>query len=296
MLYCQTILPRTGLANRLFPWARCCVYARKHKLPMLAPSWSQVKIGPLLRGERDLRTYHNLFQQPPHYIQGIRRMYLAKTGRKLPEPEDLNIARAGSSAHQVVVFSGLGEYFKPLNGWHEFLLQELRQVVRPLWQRRAAQYAAAPIALHVRRGDYAKPTSAEDVKTKGLMQVPLSWFIDSLQLIRQRLGAPVKAVVASDGTAEELGPLLQLENVEQIVTGSAIGDLLALSQARLLLGSGSSFSAWAAFLGQMPALTHPGQSLLWFRLQPPPGVYVGDFDPTQPEPEALDKLPAALKP
>jgi hypothetical protein len=42
---------------------------------------------------------------------------------------------------------------------------------------------------------------------------------------------------------------------------AAITDLLALSQAKVLVGSGSGFSMWAAFLGQMPSVWHPGQRL-----------------------------------
>jgi hypothetical protein len=41
--------------------------------------------------------------------------------------------------------------------------------------------------------------------------------------------------------------------------GSAIADLWALSNANVLVASGSTFSMWASYLGRMPVIWHPGQ-------------------------------------
>jgi hypothetical protein len=117
-------------------------------------------------------------------------------------------------------------------------------------------------------------------------------------MVRARLGASIPAVVTSDGGPDELRPLLDLDNVRQVATGSAIGDLLVLSRAVLLLASGSSFSAWASYLGRMPTLSHPGQTLdRLFRLKGAAQQFIGEFDPAGDLPEPLlRQLPALMQP
>src|SRR5262249_28756870 len=62
---------RGGLGNMLFPWARAEVFRKRHGVPMLAPQWTQFKIGPLLRGERDKRYYTGLFDHSrSKYVSG----------------------------------------------------------------------------------------------------------------------------------------------------------------------------------------------------------------------------------
>ena len=68
-----------------------------------------------------------------------------------------------------------------------------------------------------------------------------------------------KIIVFSDGKEEELRPLLALGNVERVCFGSSIADILAMSRAKLLVASGSSFSMWARYLGRMTTVMFPNQ-------------------------------------
>jgi len=118
-----------------------------------------------------------------------------------------------------------------------------------------------------------------------MLRTPISWFIESLEYIRRIAGFPLKAYIVSNGKQEEFKELLSLKNVFFLNNRSAIVDLLILSKAKILIGSGgSSFSAWAAFLGQMPTITYPGQSLTWFNLTNKNGFYLGELDPRLPSP------------
>ena len=57
-IYCKPILELgTGLGNRLFPWARCVLYARTHGAAMIDPVWMRPAIGQLFRGGIDYRSY-----------------------------------------------------------------------------------------------------------------------------------------------------------------------------------------------------------------------------------------------
>jgi hypothetical protein len=96
------------------------------------------------------------------------------------------------------------------------------------------------------------------------------------------VGYPVGAVIVSDGKESELRELLDQEQVTLVRAGSAISDLLVLSNSKVLIASaGSSFSAWAAFLGQMPSIAHPSHSFDWFKLVNQHDYYVGGAEPTR---------------
>ncbi len=189
----------------------------------------------------------------------------------------------------LVVFKGPGEYFRPLYGCHELINQELEARVRPRWRIAAAEASRGrPIGVHVRRGDFGTARSASDFVTSGNLRTPIEWFAATLDHVRAVIGSDVPAFVVSDGPRSDLEALLRRPSVAFARTGSAIGDLLALSRSRLLIASGgSTFSAWAAYLGQMPTLTIPGQPLSWYKLRNCNGYYVGEFDPCAPLPPEL---------
>src|SRR5258708_5283640 len=286
MHYCRAVLPRTGLGNRLFPWARCRVFSFTNKVPMSSPRWAQLKVGPLVRGESDRRLYFDLFKPGTDEVRGIRRLRLQLFSRR--EEED---ARAAANGMTVVkVFAGEQERFQPLNGWDQFLHDELRSITKQRWLQSAEGSKDVPIGIHVRMGDFTPPESDAELELPQ-RRVPLKWFADSLRVIREAVGYPVRAMLVSDGREGELGELLREEKVSLVRTGSAISDLLVLAKSKTLIASaGSSFGAWAAFLGQMPSIAHPQQSFDWFNLKNRHNYYVGGFDPTSPKQLFLDQV------
>jgi hypothetical protein len=65
--------------------------------------------------------------------------------------------------------------------------------------------------------------------------------------------------IFSDGRPNELGALLSLPNVDLAPPAPAIVDMLCMARARVVVTSGiSSFSMWAAFLGEALAINYPG--------------------------------------
>jgi hypothetical protein len=65
----------------------------------------------------------------------------------------------------------------------------------------------------------------------------------------------------SDGREDELEALTDLPSVKRISFGSSIADMLAMARCRFLIASGSTFSMWGSYLGQVPTLWHPGKML-----------------------------------
>lgn len=291
-LYCYPRLPNAGVGNRLLPWARSTVYARRFDLPRLAPGWWNIKVGPILRRESDWRWYVGQFRPTADEVVGVGRRWRLLTQAKQPEPADLTTPPAAGSG--VIVFSGLGDYFGQLNDAHDLLRRELLAAVAPRWQGFGG-FPPAPIALHIRRGDFKPVRSMDELKTTGNAQTPLGFFVETLRLVRRQAGGNTPAFVVSDGTREELRELLAEPNVRQVSTGSAIGDMLSLTRAGLLIGSGgSTFSLWGAFLAQCPAVFPVGQDPAWFRFKNVSERYVGVFDPWQPDLAVASSLVAAL--
>lgn len=113
--------------------------------------------------------------------------------------------------------------------------------------------------LHVRLGDFGKATEAELKAGKHDSRLPITWYCEMLKQVRALCGKTVPACVFSDGTDEELAPLLSMENVQRKTFGNAIADIIALSKAPLFIASGSSFSMWARYLGRQNTICYTNQ-------------------------------------
>ena len=64
-----------------------------------------------------------------------------------------------------------------------------------------------------------------------------------------------KFYLFSDGQEHELQNLLLLPQVEIVFFGNAILDMIALSKCKFIVGSDSTFTGWAAYLGQVPTVS-----------------------------------------
>lgn len=305
-VYCMARFARgTGLGNRLFPWARCVVFARLTGAIPLRPRWFQPRIGPLLRGGIDFRHYHwsflmlGLFRQRAGEVGGRRRSWVEWTAPRVTEPPTLDAA----VLHRLpdgglVVFSGCRDYFAQLHGWETYLRESLEGMTRQRWLRQVDSLGEIQIAVHVRRGpDFPEATPEDLVRPRGPVRTPLAWFRRTVEVIRERVGYPARALVVSDGREEDLRELLAMDNTVLVRPGCVISDLLVLARARVLVASGgSSFSAWGSFLGRMPTVSLPGQSLTWFGLGGHGMPYVGELDPERPPDPVMDEIARAFAP
>jgi hypothetical protein len=254
-----------GFGNRLYPWARCHLHAVQHHMPMLAPRWWwPPRVRPLLEelppaGEVPGHLYIRGLRALPAYIGGARRLLIETT-----------------SPDEILVFRGEDGRLADLHGNEAELMSALQRICTVRLPARAPY-----VGMHVRRGDFSDAARTQ-----------LSWFAGALRSVRRKLHQDVDAVVVSDGSARDLAELLAEPNVELVRTGVPLADLLVLAGARVLLASGSSFSAWAAFLGQMPAVTHRDHSLAWYGARA--YGFLGHFDPAHENDEFLRAAAAAF--
>ncbi|MFH1868864.1 MAG: hypothetical protein ABH843_07825 [Candidatus Omnitrophota bacterium] len=245
-----------------------------------------------------MQIYHNLFKKRAGDIGGIPKIWAKCRAVKIPEPSHFTFdAKKALHRDGIVIFKGVGDKFRPLNGWNEFLYNEILSITKECWQEEAERAEGIPIGINIRKTGFRQAERYEDFFTTGGLITPLSWFVESLKIIRKAVGFSVKAFVCSDAKKEELDDVLSMENIVFIKGSTAISDLLALSKAKVLIGSGgSNFSAWASFLGQMPTISHPGQSLKWFNVENKRGFYIGEFDTEHPEEEFIKQVRSIISP
>ena len=285
--YIYPRLSRAGLGNLLFPWAHAVVLAERSDTPLLPPRWFKVRLGPILRRDVDTRQYQRIFRRPP-LREVLRRVLLLRTATLWSETGEL--LKRGSQT-QVLVVSSMDARFAPLGGHREVIMRRLLEAARPEVVEglpRPGSY----IALHVRRGDFrfadeeparvglATPLARAqgwEAASGVLVASRIEWFCDAVMAARA-VGWDGPALVCSDGTDEQLAPLATLPGVVVRRGTNAMQDLLTLANARVVIGSGSSFSAWGSFLGSLPLFVERSDGHF-----DPSGVPVRHFDSWRPE-------------
>ena len=274
--YCGVKFKRgTGLGNRLFPWARCIIFGNKENKPMLWPNWFHLRKASFLKGGINYKNslgkillFKN-FHNNGVYIDSLKKYFIKRKYDK-----------------DIAWFSGDGEFFSDLQDHHAFIREELFKIVHPDVLVQANKIEIPKIILNIRRGkDFSDAKDKSDYVLKGAIRTPLEWFKLCLLQIREMNGHDVPALIVSDGNALDLEEILTLPNVSLAKTSTAIADLILLSNAKVILGSGgSSFTAWGSFLSKAITLTIPGQSLQWFNISDDLEKHlVFTYDPSLPD-------------
>ncbi len=241
--YAYAKLGRQGLGNLLFPWARAVVVSQTTGADQLAERWTKLRIGPYLRGDHDKRRYHKLFQ-PPSIRDRIRRELILGSATLWNEQGDR--LRRGSG-RDVLVVEGMGDFFVPLTPARLLIRARLAEKART--PPTGADVDVPYVAMHIRLGDFAPEVSPSSGAARNA-RTPLEWFAAAAVRIASA-GTQRRILVCSDGTDEELAAVTKLPFVERSRATNALDDLHVLAQSEYIVGSGSTFSAWGAFLGDI---------------------------------------------
>ncbi len=261
-----------GLGNMMFPYARAVLYARDHGAALIWPTWNSIPVGQILRREDHLRFYHDLFACPQSEIDGIpviggaQKLWLRMAHQK-----------------DIIYFRGMKGEFQPLGSKEnsQYLYRHFQKILQEKNRPALSFDPRDGIVMHVRLGDFKRVEQVilEHTSNQGMYfgegvvsesvetlkagasntSIPISWYVMIVRQIREVVGEERKVYVFSDGTQEELEPILQLGNVERRTYGTAIADIMAMSKAKLFIASGSTFSRWVRFFGRMNTITFPGQ-------------------------------------
>lgn len=278
--YCAVKFARgTGLGNRLFPWARAIIFASNNNKLILWPNWFHFRKASFLKGGINYRTslgkillYKN-FKNNGSYSHKYKKTLIEIRNKK-----------------EINWFSGDGCFFSDLHDFQPLIKKELLKIAHPKVLADLEKVDVPKIILNIRRGkDFSDAKVPEDFIFKGGLRTPLSWFILSLSQIRAHAGDNIPALIISDGDSADLTEILSLPNVSLANTKTALADLLLLSKAKIILGSGgSSFTAWGSFLSKAITITIPGQSLQWFNISHNLANHlVTTYDPFKPDSDLL---------
>lgn len=218
-----------GLANCMFFASMAYIDAKKYNGIFLCPSWMKFSIGPYIRQERDKRVYSHLFTKSGK--SGIIKVFY------------LLIAKIFGSINVYGPYD-LAGYFTRLNDCHQLVKEYFISIEKPiiLSKLNEKSFYSDKIAIHVRLGDYPEN-----------FRVPISWYCECIDAIK-KCKPDQEFLVFSDGSDEELSDILSRENVKRVFYGNAYADMKAISMCKILIASDSTFSAWGAFLGDVPII------------------------------------------
>jgi hypothetical protein len=243
-----------GLGNLLFPWARAIELAETLGVSALWPTWPQIKLGPVLRCERDARFYADLFRPTPQYVDGPLKLAALLAFPRVAED------RAPIAHRGLVVVEGMAGQFRSLEGPRSRVVQKLREITR-LEHLPPPRVAGRRVcAVHVRLGDFSEPRDLAELRRGGQgYRIPMRWYVDVVAGLAAADPA-LEFLIYSDGSDRELAPLLATPQVRRASAArSALADLWMIAEADVLVGSASTFSLWAAYLGGMPSVWFKGE-------------------------------------
>ncbi|MEO7691166.1 MAG: hypothetical protein ABIS51_17925 [Sphingomonas sp.] len=244
-----------GFGNCLFAYFHAVILAEKEGRRLIAPAWRSLPINRKLRGDGSIRRYHDMVRTHPDEVGGPAKA--AALAALLPFADIQAIAPGAlphGSKHPLIVVRSACFTFEGLHPHRDRLRHRLLEIMRhppklsPLWGGDRC------IAVHVRLGDFdpADPALLESGET-GNLRLPIAWYGSVIARLRAlRPDLPIR--IHSDGADDELTNLLAMEGVTRARSSDDINDLVAMASASVLVGSHSTFSRWAAFLGNMPVI------------------------------------------
>lgn len=249
-----------GLGNLLSIFARALITAHENDYQVIWPTWPSIKVGPWIRREKDKRFYGDLFKSNCNYVTGLTKAKLLlcskkylitneNAGNELPELPDKGVYE----------YSAFSMRFKDIISYRDYLREKIVKITKDKHKRYIEHDFTNEINVHVRLGDFAKPNAEQASKEIFNTQLPIEWYVKAINDIIAVLGDSVRFNIFSDGADDELKPILDIPQCSRMFWGSAIADILALSQSKVIIASGSSFSLWARFLGNRSCLTFSNQ-------------------------------------
>jgi len=246
-----------GFGNCLFAYFHAVVLAEKEGRQLIAPAWRSLPINRKLRGDGSIRRYHDMVRTHPDEMGGAAKA--AALAALFPFADIQNVTASTpshGSKRPLIVVRSTGFTFEGLHQHRDLLRRRLIEIMKrpppqpPQWGN------DRHIAVHVRLGDFDPAESALlDSGETGNLRLPIAWYGRVIERLRALL-PDLPICLYSDGDDAELASLLARDGVTRARSSDDINDLVALAGASVLVGSHSTFSRWAAFLGNMPVIWH----------------------------------------
>lgn len=254
-------IPRAGLGNQLLTWAKAVAFGHRHGLEVLHWGWSvpsRTRVQRILQGNE---TWRSLMKGSPLVTVGWNAVRAFRCQRVV-EP----LLSFEPSAEDMICHFHLvppwQDYFGDFRDQREHVLGELRATMRPGVWKSAEALPAPYVIANLRMGDFAVVTAGVDFSKVGQHRTPFTYFQNAIAGIRHFAGWNVPIHLVSDGTSEELAPLLEaVPGITLVPQRPALVNLLWMSKAKAIIASaGSTFSFWAGFMGESAVMHHPAHT------------------------------------
>lgn len=250
---CISRLPSAGLGNKLFSWASGIVFSTVNNCPHYVTGLTKLHIGPILRGERKKRFYIGYFKNERRLLPLP--VYFQKK-KTLPQKKADQILPSGIC----YVFGEIPDwrdYFATLKNHRALITDAFWNSLTPKVLKRIENHPSPAIGVHIRMGDFRQLQEGEDFSKVGTVRTPFSYFVETIQSIRNFVNRELPVTIFSDGFDNELAEILCLPNTTRAKDDFDIVHLAVLSRSKLIIMSaGSTFSFWAGFLSEGILINH----------------------------------------
>jgi hypothetical protein len=231
-----------GIGNSLLVWARALVYSQRYNLKMLQPTWNNFSLGPIIRKQKDFRTYNDIFKENCNHLNNVRLLLIKK---KIFEEK---IVGHQFKSDEILIVKGLKNFFNDLLDVNHLIYKNLIEITKHKHLQGLNFNYDHSITLHVRRSDFIG-TSIDNEITYD------RWFIRVVNLLRKKISKKLKVYIFTDAKNDEISNLLSLSNAYRLDYKTSIADLFSMTKSKIFLGSkNSTFSHWVSYLGQMPTV------------------------------------------
>lgn len=245
-----------GLGNSFFSYFHAVALSSTYRGIVITPAWFSLKIGTFLRRETSKRLYWRMFKPFPEELSYFSKICILL--KQFGKRNFINISGKGEinvleGTLNVVRCLSYAFTFDGLHPYRDVIRNRLLTIVNDPIPANHSWGGNNFIAVHVRLGDFTETSDAKkicsDIKN---IRIPLSWYVNVIRALQSHHPSmPIR--IFSDGKRSELEPLLNL-GATLYRSGSDITDLLVMSSASILVGSRSTYSQWAVFLGDMPSI------------------------------------------
>jgi hypothetical protein len=268
-----------GLGNKLFAWSRAKIYSHYYDIPMLTQNWISLRGAAITRGGIDYskvlgkiilyKNFVNDENEICRLIWDIQNKYNSRSIYVTNLFEANQFINCNKKNNKLILFRWDGDHtFSEIEIYREFIKNRLVKITHPtVIEKYINNSNIKPfIGINIRSGnDFIE---SDSVNQNGYRKTSIEWFLDNIPTLRKTYGF-LPVYIVSDGSPKKLEFIFsKIRDVHIVNNNTAIEDLLFLSKANVLMGSGnSSFSAWASFLGNMPTYCSKETSFDSFKLQ-----------------------------
>ena len=249
------VLPRAGLGNKLFIWARAFAFARAHNLESYTFGWNNFSGGPISRSERRNVLYGLYIRGEGFRKFGRLARYIGNRTIYEPEYDAVPNVRTNYVFHKIPHYR---DYFGYFHHHRLGVIAEFCKLPRQSISKLVSRQPNPVVALHIRRGDFRELTPNNSIALAGLVRTPLEYFRQIVFELRRCAEAVLPVTVFSDGSDEELIGILEMENVHRASDMADVGHLALMARSKVIVASaGSTFSLWGGFLSDAALILHP---------------------------------------